>query len=298
MRLKGLITILLVVSACASRETAGVLHPAVVTASPDSSSCPQPASPGISSCPQPASQGISSAPVILSASEESTLDTTRTILETFAANELDSLELAAFQQASSLDQIQYLIDRKELEIARLQARQSRLFVLIFFLLAVIATLFWYFRARKLLTEKQLAEEHAETERLLSVAEDLQSRLSARRPEREVLERLCEQYYIYEGTDNLKPKVLGEVNSLINTLRRDPFYLLDDRTAATVRSLQGTLKDDDVHLLAYLAAGLSNTTLSTLTGRDKQNVYNRVHRLKERLAALPNGETYLSLIRSK
>ena len=267
MRCRLLITVLLVVSACASRETTGVLRPAVVRAWPDSAA--------------------------------SAVDTTGSYLEAYGFSSMTPSERQAFENASSLDRIQYLIDRKELEIARLQARQARLFVLVFFLLAVIATLFWYLRARKLLAEKQLAEEKAETERLLSVAEELQSRLASReghRPERDMLERLCEQYYIYEGTENLKPKILGEVGSLVETLRRDPFYLLDDDTTARIKALP--LKDDDVRLAAYLAAGLSATTLSTLMERDKQVIYNRVHRLRDRLSSLPDGDACLSLIRSK
>ena len=265
MRCRLLITVLLVVSACVSRETTGVLPPALVSARADGA----------------------------------VVDTTQAALEAYGISTLGPAEREAFEQASSLDRIQFLMDRKELEIARLQARQSRLFVLIFFLLAVIATLFWYLRARKLLADKQLAEEKAETERLLSVAEELQSRLASRdghRPERDMLERLCEQYYIYEGTENLKPKILGEVGSLIDTLRRDPFYLLDDDTAARIKALP--IKDEDIRLAAYLAAGLSATTLSTLMERDKQVIYNRVHRLKDRLATLPDGASILSLIRGK
>ena len=63
---------------------------------------------------------------------------------------------------------------------------------------------------------------------MNIAEDLQARLS--RPVSKaglkdidrfnVLERLCEQYYVYEGTDNLQPKIPKEVKSIVEGLRSD------------------------------------------------------------------------------
>jgi len=70
--------------------------------------------------------------------------------------------------------------------------------------AILATLVLYLWARKALLEKQLLQEREQNERILSTAEDLKARLGAlqqRSQDRrfDTLERLCEQYYIYEGT---------------------------------------------------------------------------------------------------
>ena len=77
---------------------------------------------------------------------------------------------------------------------------------------------WFiYRMHRLRSEQRLAEERAETDRVMSIAEDLQARLqkagSSKILEKSgfsVLERLCEQFYIYEGTENLQAKVLKEL----------------------------------------------------------------------------------------
>jgi hypothetical protein len=55
-----------------------------------------------------------------------------------------------------------------------------------------------------------------------------------------------------------------------------------------------LKEDDLRLFAYVAAGFSSTTISTLMERDKQYVYNRIWRLKGRIAAseAPDKDRFL------
>lgn len=168
--------------------------------------------------------------------------------------------------------------------------------------AVLATLVLYFWARKAQLEKQLMQEREENERMLSTAEDLRSRLRSleRRQGKtkslpagstEMLDRLCEQYYVYEGTENLQPKILKEVRSIVEGLRSD---------AATQKALESALnesagdvmvhlreafpkwKEEDFLLYLFSAAGFSTTTISTLLEKDKPFVYNRLYRLKERI----------------
>ena len=94
--------------------------------------------------------------------------------------------------------------------------------------AILATLVLYFWARKAQLEKQLLEEREENERMMSVAEDLERRLSHLKQQKkntpalgvDVLDRLCEQYYVYEGTDNLQPRIVKEVRSVVEGLRTD------------------------------------------------------------------------------
>ena len=71
--------------------------------------------------------------------------------------------------------------------------------LLLFITAVLATLVMYLAARKAQLEKQLLQERTENERILSLAEDLKTRLSGlqqRYPGGKALDalgRLCEQY---------------------------------------------------------------------------------------------------------
>jgi hypothetical protein len=108
-----------------------------------------------------------------------------------------------------------------------------------------------------------------------------------------LERLCEQYYIYEGTDNLQPKILREVEAMVEGLRSDRNTkaaleaMLDyekDGVMAKVRKEYPSWKEEDFQLFAFCSAGFSSTTISTLLEKDKSVVYNRVWRLKNRISA--------------
>lgn len=106
---------------------------------------------------------------------------------------------------------------------------------------------------------------------MNIAEDLQARLS--RPvvkaglkdiyRFNVLERLCEQYYVYEGTDNLQPKVLKEVKSIVEGLRGDKKTqrgleaMLDqtmDSVMSRLRAEFPSWKEDDFLLFCFTAAG--------------------------------------------
>ena len=167
--------------------------------------------------------------------------------------------------------------------------------LLLFITAVLATLVLYFWARKAQLEKQLSEEREENERVMSIAEDLKSRLSAVEQKADkkldTLDRLCEQYYIYEGTENLQPRILKEVRSIVEGLRSDPSVQKSleqslnsryDGIMAKLRDTFPTWKEEDYLLYMFTASGFSSTTISTLLEKDKPYVYNRLYRLKERL----------------
>ena len=57
------------------------------------------------------------------------------------------------------------------------------------------------------------------------------------------------------------------------------------------------KEEDFHLYAYTASGLSSTTIATLLEKDKPYVYNRLYRLKSRIQSsdLPDKEFFLEQI---
>ena len=166
-----------------------------------------------------------------------------------------------------------------------------------FITAVLATLVLYFWARKAQLEKQLMEQREENERILSIAEDLKSRLSTienRSSDKnaiDTLDRLCEQYYIYEGTENLQPRILKEVRSIVDGLRSDTSVQkaleqsLNSRFDGVMIKLKEAfpaLKEEDYLLFMFAASGFSSTTISTLLEKDKPYVYNRLYRLKEKI----------------
>lgn len=157
--------------------------------------------------------------------------------------------------------------------------------LVFFLLAVIISLFWYMRARKIETLRRQEEEKAENERLLSIAEELKI---------DILDRLCEQYYIYEGTTSLQPKILKEVRSVIDDLRSDTKTrkgledALDARYDGVMSKLRETFpkwKEEDYLLYLYTASGFTATTISTLLEKDKPYIYNHLYRIRTRITEL-------------
>ena len=182
-----------------------------------------------------------------------------------------------------------------------------------FITAVLATLVLYFWARKAQLEKQLLEEREENERMLSTAEDLRSRLRAleRRQGKAkgslaglgTLDRLCEQYYVFEGTENLQPRILNEVRSIVEGLRSDPLaqkaleQALNesaDNVMVQLRAAFPKWKEEDFLLYLFAASGFSSTTISTLLGKDKPYVYNRLYRLKERIKSTPSDGQELFL----
>ena len=169
--------------------------------------------------------------------------------------------------------------------------------LLLFITAVLATLVLYFWARKAQLEKQLLEQREENDRILSIAEDLKARLStveqrsSDKKALDTLDRLCEQYYIYEGTENLQPRILKEVKAIVEGLRSDPSVQktleqsLNSRFDGVMTKLREDFpswKEEDYLLYMFTASGFSSTTISTLLEKDKPYVYNKIYRLKERI----------------
>ena len=107
----------------------------------------------------------------------------------------------------------------------------------------------------------------------------------------ILARLCEQYYVYEGSDKLQKKVVSEVADIIAELRNDSESqaqlerLVDTQQNGIMsrfRQAHPTLKENDYILYCYLVAGFSSTTIAVLLGKEKSVVYNRVSRLKKQI----------------
>ena len=107
----------------------------------------------------------------------------------------------------------------------------------------------------------------------------------------ILSRLCEQYYIYEGSEKLQKKIVSEVLDIIAELRNDndahaELEKLIDSLHANImsrfRQAHPALKEKDVRLYCYLAAGFSTATIAVLLGKDKSVVYNRISRLKKQI----------------
>ena len=218
-------------------------------------------------------------------------------------------ERQAARETTLSSQRDFFQQQSEVAAERLRTARMRQWVLGLLLVLGLVAGWFIYRIHVLRTEQRLAQERAETDRVMSIAEDLQARLqkagaaSSKILERSglsVLERLCEQFYIYEGTENLQPKVLKEAKSVIDGLRADASGLEDllnaehDGLMAAFREQFGKLKEDDLRLFAYVASGFSSTTISTLMERDKQYVYNRIWRLKNRIAAsdAPDKERFL------
>ena len=216
----------------------------------------------------------------------------------------NSVEMASLMKSVASSRKDFLDQQHSATQHRLRStRLSAAFVLLS-LMSVVFAMLGYIRYRKLEAAKLLAEERAETEKYMNIAEDLQAKLktaSKRLPSEkhmsiarfDVLERLCEQYYVYEGTPNLQDKVLKEVKSVIQGLRDDPKMLkglelmLDRNCGEIVKRLKEQLpklKEEDTRLFIFAASGFSSTTISTILEKDKGIVYNRIWRLKGKIAS--------------
>ncbi len=195
--------------------------------------------------------------------------------------------------------------------ARLQAADNHIVIVRIIIGAALIIVLITFRYLRLRDRRRREEQIHENERILSIAEDLQKRLSeAENNATEssmlekmglgVLERLCEQYYIYEGTENLQPKLLKEAKAVIDDLRQKPQQLeaaLDAQKNSLITNFKTQFprcKEDDIRLFCLLSAGFNSTTISTLMGRDKQYIYNRIWRLKTRIteSSAPDKEIFL------
>ena len=195
---------------------------------------------------------------------------------------------------------------------QLDSANERMMLIRIIFVASILLVIIFFRYLRLKEKRRLEAEKAENERILAIAEDLRARLddasaSAMKTSMlekmgfSVLERLCEQYYIYEGTENLQPKLLKEAKAVIEGLREDSLQLektLDAQKGGIISRFREEFpkfKDDEVRLFCFLAAGFNSTTISTLMEKDKQNIYNKIWRLKTRIAEsdAPSKEVFLT-----
>ena len=205
----------------------------------------------------------------------------------------DKAQSASLQETVAASQRDYILSQADAQAQKLKAARLKMWLLALAALLVIAAVvvaWFYYRSTQ---ERLLEAEKAERDRYMSIAEDLKDRLAASRgPGFEALERLCEQYYIYEGTENLQPKIFKEVKSIVEGLRSDKGVqktleeMLDgskDGVMTKLRAEFQSWKEDDFLLYSFAAAGFSSTTMSTLMEKDKSVIYNRVWRLKGRIS---------------
>lgn len=223
-------------------------------------------------------------------------------------------DISALRGAVTLAREDYLQNREALAFERLRSHRLGTMALLLLLIAVGSTALWYLRARKSEAEKALAEERAETERYIGIAEEMRARLgeTSRRlrdtaaGKNEVLERLCEQYYVFEGTDKLQKNLLREVKSAVEGLRDDPKVLARlersvdasrDEAARKLRTHLPNCKEEDVKLFVLAASGFSRTAMATLMDKEKAVVNNRLWRLKGRISDsdAPDKELLLSCL---
>ena len=251
---------------------------------------------------------------------ESLPDSALTVLEGIEPATLGPRELAEYKYLSAqafYNTYFFLDDDHSRALAQAYAykekEKNRLSNLALLVAAILATMVLYFWARKAQTEKQLLQQKEENERLLSAAEELRARLGSiiktdkkSGGQFDTLDRLCEQYYVYEGTDNLQPRILKEVRSIVEGLRSDSSVQrsleqsLNSRYSSVMTRLRAEFpswKEEDFLLYAFTASGFSSTTISTLVEKDKPYVYNRIYRLKEkiRLSDTTDKELFLSLL---
>ncbi len=211
-----------------------------------------------------------------------------------AGNEAD---LAAMRSAVSLAREDYLEAQGALASERLRSSRLGSAALLLLLIAMASTALWYLRARR----EEIRRLRAEAEEYITTAEELRSRLDessrvlkgAVAGKNEILERLCEQYYIYgESSDKLPSRLLKEVKAAIGGLRDDPKTLAGfeasvnaahDGAVDKLRAQLPRCKEEDVKLFVLAASGLSRTAMATILEKEKGVVNNRLWRLKGRLA---------------
>lgn len=206
-------------------------------------------------------------------------------------------ELAAMRDAVSLAREDYLEAQGDLAAERLRSSRLGSAALLLLLIAVASTALWFLRARR----EEIHRLREEAEETIATAEELRMRLAESSRvlkgtvagKNEILERLCEQYYIYgESSDKLPSRLLKEVKAAISGLRDDPKTLASlERTVnaahdGAVDKLRAQLprcKEEDVRLFVLAASGLSRTAMATLLEKEKGVVNNRLWRLKGRIA---------------
>jgi hypothetical protein len=251
---------------------------------------------------------------------ESYPDSALTILEGISPEALNPSDKAEYDYLSAqafYNTYFFLDDAHSIKLSRAylykEQERNRTSNLALLVAAILATLVLYFWARKAQTEKQLLLQKEENDHLLSAAEELRSRLGIMvKSEKkqgstfDALDRLCEQYYIYEGTENLQPRIIREVRSIVEGLRSDPSVQknleqsLNAKYPGVMTSLRSEFpkwKDEDYLLYLFSASGFSSTTISTLLEKEKPYIYNRIYRLKERIknSDTTDKELFLSLL---
>lgn len=251
---------------------------------------------------------------------ESSPDSALTILEGVSPDALSPRDRAEFDYLAAqafYNTYFFLDDNHSIGLSRAyrykERQRNRVSNIALLAAAILATLVLYFWARKAQTEKQLLIQKEENERLLSAAEELRSRMGAMvKSEKkqgstfDALDRLCEQYYIYEGTENLQPRIIREVRSIVEGLRSDSSVQknleqsLNAKYPGAMSRLRADFpkwKEEDFLLYLFSASGFSSTTISTLLEKEKPYIYNRIYRLKERIknSDTTDKELYLSLL---
>ena len=243
---------------------------------------------------------------------EKALEALENVMEHSSSVTIESLKRSVSSAREESQQQQYELARQRLRTTRMM-----IFLIAMAALAVIFSMISYIRYQRLEAAGRLAAEKAETDRYMTIAEELQVRLKAaskRLPSEkhmaiarfDLLERLCEQYYVYEGTDNLQGRILKEVKSVIEGLREDPkalkgLEMMLDRNCGNLvtrlREQTPGLKAEDIRLFIFAACGFSSTTISTILEKDKGIVYNRIWRLKGKISAseAPDKEEFLDSI---
>ena len=107
----------------------------------------------------------------------------------------------------------------------------------------------------------------------------------------ILERLCEQFYIYENSEKFQKKIIQEVREIINELRNDSkvqkeleqwLNQTQNDVVSKLRASHPKLKEEDIKLFCYLQARFTPTMISVLLMKDKSIIYNRVSRLKAKI----------------
>ncbi len=225
-------------------------------------------------------------------------------------------QTAALREAVAASQREYIQEKADATAQGLRNARLKLWLFSLAALMVIAALVAAYLYHRALQKRRLEEEIAEKEQIMNVAEDLRRKLAsssrAQKPGRgeglryDVLERLCEQYYVYEGTDNLQPKILKEVRNIVEGLRSDRKVqrnleeILDadcDGVMTKLREEFPSWKEEDFLLYSFAASGFSSTTISTLMGKEKSVIYNRIWRLKGRISNSdsPLKEFFLSCL---
>ena len=205
-------------------------------------------------------------------------------------------DLSAMRAAVSLAREDYLEAQNALATERLRSSRWGSAALILLLIAVASTALWYIRARR----EEIRRLRSETEETIGIAEELRARLAessrvlkgAVAGKNEILERLCEQYYIYGESDKLPSRLLKEARSAIEGLRDDPKTLegfermvnaAHDGAVDKLRAQLPRCKEEDVRLFVLAASGLSRTAMATILEKEKGVVNNRLWRLKGRLS---------------